>query len=271
MRSRSLLVFCIAILSIALYSCSNNSAPTAPRIQNPGLAVSINGYGYTLDSTYYKVWSDSSYETYLMDTTINGTNYRVLLDNSGYQYFYGPKGYSGFLPYGGSLVMFDSALASLPDTMLEGQVYTRQTTFTVQGVNYVLADQDVILDTTTVSVPFGTFSNCVVLQSTSSITGGGQTMGGTTVYWLAKGPSDIYRQYDTGYSIYMAYGVVNRIGWGVPVGKNLPWTQLPQYATTSGPKRPISTLSQGGFNIQSIGPYILNSMIPRPRSAFRGR
>lgn len=164
-----------------LYSCNNTLAPTAPAPPRPPaksqLKPSFNftGCGSTLDSTYYKVWSDSSWQAFDMDTTIGGTTYAVMVDNTGYLYFYGPNGYAGFRPYGGNLIMFDSTLASLPDTVVEGKTYNLKTTFTSQGTGYVLTDQEVLEDTGSVTVPFGTFSDCIHLKSTTTVSGGGQT------------------------------------------------------------------------------------------------
>lgn len=158
-----------------------------------------------------------------MDTTIGGTTYAVLEDNTGYLYFYGPNGYDGFWPYGGNLIMFDSTLASLPDTMVEGKTYTIKTTFSAQGIGYVLTDQEVLEDTGSVTIPFGTFTDCLHLQSTTSVSGGGQTQSQTTQYWYAKGPSDIKRTYQsTGQTILMAYGFVNGRYWGATSAKELP-------------------------------------------------
>ncbi len=217
---RPLFVACFILGSIMLSSCNRTPPPTAPGSQPPKpqshLVLSFAGYGAALDSTYYKVWSDSSWEEYAGDTTISGTKYSVLLSSTGYEYFYGPEGYAGFWPYGGSLIMFDSTLASLPDTLIEGKTYTLETTFTTGGVSYTLSDMEVLEDSGSVTVPFGTFFDCLHLQSTSAISGTGQSQSQTIQYWYAKGPSDIERQF-SGQTILMAYGVVNGKGWGVNI------------------------------------------------------
>lgn len=220
---RTLVGICLVLSSIMLYSCNRTPAPTSPaaKSQTPP-SFSFTGYGSTLDSTYYKVWSDSSWQAFYMDTTIGGTTYAVLEDNTGYLYFYGPSGYDGFWPYGGNLIMFDSTLAPLPDTMVEGKTYTLKTTFTTQGIGYILTDQEVLEDTSSVTVPFGTFSDCLHLQSTASVSGGGQTQTQTAQYWYAKGPSDVKQIYQSsGETILMAYGFVNGRYWGVSSGNEL--------------------------------------------------
>ncbi len=259
-------LFAVACL-IGLSSCNRTPAPTAPGSPNPpsqsggSQAFSFVGYGALLDSTYYKVWSDSSWEEFDLDTTMNGTTYTVLLDNTGYEYFYGPDGYDGFEPYGGPLIMFDSTLASLPDTMVEGKTYTIGTTFSAQGVNYTLTDMEVLEDTGSVTVPFGTFSDCLHLQSTSSISGGGQSQTQTTQYWYAKGPSDIKRIYQgTGQTILMAYGVVNDQGWGVSAGTA---TRAPVPRKGSSMKKETAeTVPQNpAFSFRRMAPAILNGII----------
>ncbi len=216
---KTYIIISFIVLSGVFYSCSKTTSPTGPQFPNPGLVLSLDGYGITLDSTYYKVWSDSSWEEFYADSTIDGTTYSVILDDGGNEYYYGPSGYAGFRLYGDTLILFDSSMASLPDTVTEGTTYTRQTTFTYQGSSNVITDQETVLDTSTVMTSFGMFTGCRVLQSAVWINGALQYV---TVYWLAKGPSDVAREYDTGYTILMAYGVVNGQGWGVNTGRALP-------------------------------------------------
>ena len=255
---RSLIGVCMIFTSIVLSSCNQTSAPTgtSPQFPNPGLAVSLVGYGSTLDSTYYKVWSDSSWQEFYIDTTISGTTYSVLLDDAGNETLYGPDGYSGFGVNGGYVVLFDSALASPPDTMLEGTPYVTQTTFSYQGSSYVLTDQETLLDTTTVTLPFGTFTDCPVIQSVGSINGSLQYV---NVYWLAKGPSDIVRQDYTGYTIQMAYGVVNGQNWGITSGA-LPAIAANRVPSTARAASPMNT-SRAAPDIRSLAPMILKGII----------
>ncbi len=257
---KSLSAFSLVSLTIFLSSCSQNTAPTSSVLPQgiTGEPFNMVGYGIDLDSTYYKVWSDSSWEEYYMDTTISGTKYTVLLENTGYEYFYGPSGYAGFWPYGGSLVMFDSVLASIPDTMIGGQTYTLQTTFSYQGTSYVLTDLEALVDTTTVGVPFGTFADCRVLQSTGAINGVTQY---STTYWFAKGPADIVRQDYTGYTINMAYGVVNDQGWGVTLSKEMPGAPITGDNLIGGKQKKPTPASQPVQGIQSIAPMIIKGIL----------
>lgn len=262
---RKMLMICLILCSAVLSSCNRTPAPTAPGSPNPpsqsngSQAFSFAGYGSLLDSTYYKVWSDSSWEEFDMDTTINGTSYAVLLDNTGYEYFYGPNGYDGFEPYGGPLVIFDSTLASLPDTMVEGKTYTLRTTFSTQGLDYTLTDQEVLKDTGSVTVPFGTFVDCLHLQSTSTVSAGGQSQTQTTQYWYAKGPSDIKRTYEnSGQTILMAYGDVNDQGWGTSTAmtRHAAGPALHSAAEESG--RSVSMSPE--FNFNKMAPMILKGI-----------
>ena len=263
---RTTLVLFVISAAVALSSC-RQTPPTAPGSPAPPShsqtppSFSFTGYGEALDSTYYKVWSDSSWEEFYMDTTINGTGYRVLLDNTGYEYFYGPDGYDGIWPYGGSLIMFDSTLALLPDTMVEGKTYTMKTTFSTQGIGYVLTDQAILLDTGAVTVSFGTFGDCLHLQSTTTVSGGGQSQTQTTQYWYAKGPSDIKRIYEnTGATIFMAYGVVNGVGWGTSVGKAFPGI-VPLNKSSSGPAISPASTRNSRFSVMSMAPQIMKGLI----------
>lgn len=262
---RTLLVACLILCSFTLYSCGRTPAPTAPgssppKSQSP-LVLSFAGYGATLDSTYYKVWSDSSWEEFAGDTTINGTTYSVLLTSNGYEYFYGPKGYAGFWPYGSGLIMFDSTLASLPDTLVEGKTYTLATTFTTGGVSYTLTDKEVLEDSGSVTVPFGTFFDCPDLQSTSAISGAGQSQTQTTQYWYAKGPSDIKRQFSGGQTILMAYGVVNGKGWGVSLAKELRNSHAVSLVSRMEETRLSGSPHSSEPDLQTMAPMILRGLI----------
>ncbi|HQT92752.1 MAG TPA: hypothetical protein PL001_12085, partial [Candidatus Kryptobacter bacterium] len=162
----------------------------------------------------------------------------------------------GFGVNGGYVVLFDSALASPPDTMLEGTTYVSQTTFTHQGSSYVLTDQETLLDTTTVTLPFGTFTDCRVIRSVGSINGSLQYV---NVYWLAKGPSDIVRQDYTGYTIQMAYGVVNGQVWGL-TGRALPENAANRVPAASRVVSPTTT-SVAVPDIRSLAPMILKGIV----------
>lgn len=259
---KSLTFICIIFCAVIIYSCNSNPVSNTTIPKHGTQTISLNGYGAKLDSTYFKVWSDSSWESFNMDTTISGTTYRVLIDNTGYEYFYGPQGYSGFWPYGGSLVLFDSALANPPDSMTEGKTYTEQTTFSSQGINYVVKDEETPIDTATVTVPFGTFKNCIWIQSTISISGGGQTTINTGQYWYAKGPSDIAKQSNTGVNIVMAYGFVNGQGWGGTFNKaSLEILSDRKMFTTQQRSNSSSTLSSQG--IHSLARMVLRGVNTR--------
>ncbi|HUI29424.1 MAG TPA: hypothetical protein VLX91_04335 [Candidatus Acidoferrales bacterium] len=222
-----LIIACSFCASVIVCSCiRTGSGTTGPKIPQ---TIALDGYGEELDSTYYKVWSDSSWEEFYQDTTINGVTYTVLLDAYGEESLYDSAGYSGFiLPqtiFGDTVIIFDAPLPSLPDTMVSGQTYVLKTTFSFQGVSFVLEDDESFQGATaSINLPFGTFTNCPDLVSTQSITGGGETVaGGDLEYWLAKGPSDIQQNINLNngytYTIEMVYGVVNGQGWGVKYPK----------------------------------------------------
>jgi hypothetical protein len=219
-KVKPLFVGFLVSFSIIFYACGQ-PAPTQPTFSGK---TTLNGFGVTFDSSYYKVWSDSSWETFNGDTTINGTTYIAIMASDSSEYLYDSLGYSGFvLPqiYGSEIIIFDAPLPSIPDTLTGGLTYVSQTTFSFQGTSYSLIDQENLVDTGTVQTPFGTFTGCPGIQSTQAITSGGAVIaGGDEVYWLAKGPSVVEQDLiDFGYSIVMEYGVVNGKGWGVSFPK----------------------------------------------------
>ena len=257
---KSLTLICIIFCAVIIYSCNNNPISNTTIPSHGTQKISLNGYGAKLDSTYFKVWSDSSWESFDMDTTISGTPYTVLIDNTGYEYFYGPNGYSGFWPYGGNLVMFDSVLADPPDSMTEGKTYTEETTFNSQGINYVIKAEATPIDTATVTVPFGTFKNCIWIQSTTSISGAGQTNISTTQYWYAKGPSAIEKQYSTGINILMAYGSVNGQGWGGTFNRMAPEILERRKMSAARQSSPGSLHKISSHGIRSMASMILKGV-----------
>jgi hypothetical protein len=262
--AKRIVSICLFCVSVEFYAC-NQPAPTQPSFSG---RVSISGYGESLDSTYYKVWSDSSWEEFYQDTVINGNTYTTILDSYGNEYYYDSSGYAGFkLPqlFGDIAVIFDSSLSSLPDTMVGGLNYLFRTTFSLQGINYGLIDQETLVDTSTVGVPFGTFTNCPGIQSSQAITSGGMVVAGNDVlYWLAKGPSDIERDFiDYGSAIVMAYGFVNGRSWGVGLMKGESGSQRYQLSQdTKHLQRGSSAGSKSStFDIRVAAPLIFKGII----------
>ncbi len=265
---KSLIGICL-LFSLSIFcACNQSTGPTTPQQLIHG-TFTLDGYGEVLDSTYYKVWSDSSWESFYEDTTINGTRYSAFLDAYGDEYLYGPDGsYDGFWLYGWDLIIFNAPLPGVPDTMAGGVTYALTTTFSDQGVSYVLEDDETLLDTGSVTVPFGTFNNCLVLESVNTISSGSVFVAGSnTDYWLAKGPSDIQRWYIDIYTgeiiqqIQMAFGVVNGQSWGViPPTKSLKRTAAIPYSNI---KRPSSASRSGKskLDLHSLGPIILKGII----------
>ena len=263
-------VICLLLSSIVFYAC-NQPGPTQPVFSG---TVSLDGYGETIDSSYYKVWSDSSWEQFNGDTTINGLAYTILLASDSSQYFYNASGnYAGFeLPqiYGNNIIIFDSSLASLPDTMIGNLTYQQQTTFSFQGISYTLIDDETLVDSGTVVTSFGAFSNCPGIQSNQTIVAGNSAVAASNVvYWLAKGPSvveqDFYDFYGyLAYSITMAYGVVNGQGWGVGLSKE----QLSNINNSSDKagtgQSPVMASGKPMPDMHSLAPMILKGIRKGP-------
>jgi len=211
MKMFTLIPLLTALLFIA---CSKNGSPTSPK--NPSNMIILNGYSVAYDSAYYEVWSDSSWEAYYQDTVLNGRSYIAILSSGGDIYYYGTAGYSGFLPYGGSLILFDKPIASLPDTLELQKKYNTSTTFTYGGYGYTLSYQWTLRDTVSVGVPFGVFDPCLWFTVVSQLSSGGQTVSADSDQsWSAKGPGTIKQVLDSAYTIVMVRGVVNGKGWGV--------------------------------------------------------
>ncbi len=258
---KRIVVLSLFLFSAMFYAC-NQPGPTQAVLSG---SISLVGYGESIDSSYFKVWSDSSWEAFYGDTTINGVTYTTLLDAYGNKYFYDSLGYAGFdVPqlFGDTTIVFGSPLPSLPDTVTAGLTYGLQTTFTVQGTSFLLTDEETLFDTSAITTPFGTFNGCPGIQSSNYISTGGTLYASSDEnYWLAQGPSDIEQDLlDVGYSILMEYGVVNGKGWGVTYPKQrlggIHRTDMVAGSKTSG---------RSTFDMHSLGPVILKGIIHKLR------
>ncbi len=251
-------IICLFFVSIVFYACG----PHATEVGIPS-KITLTGYGAAIDSSYYKVWNDSSWESFYQDTTINGKTYATILDAYGTEYFYDSSAYAGLQLSGYNAFIFDSSLAPPPDTMIVGKTYTMQTTFTYQGVAYVLTDQETAQGAFLVQVPIGTFNNCPTIVSNQTITASGQQpMPSDVEYWLAKGPSDIQQNLiDLSYTKQMSYGFVNGQFWGSHSSQeNI--DHVPSYSGTLKSRRLSETASSGYIlDMHSFAPVILKGII----------
>jgi hypothetical protein len=200
--------------SLFFLSCKKEDSPTF--IQTPApKTMTLHAYGWTLDSTYYKMWSDSSWEKFRQTTVVSGRTYVTTINNNGDEYYYDLFGYAGFKAKGQSLVIFDKSVPPLPDTLVFGQQYNRGTTFFYQGYNYTMTYQQTLQDTVSVSVPFGIFNPCLWFKSIATLSASGQSSTSSGDFWLAQGPSAIKQTLNSGITIVMVRGVVNGKGWGM--------------------------------------------------------
>ena len=146
-------------------SCKKStSSPTEPAL--PQKPITLDGYGIFIDSSYYELWSDSSWEQFNRVLVINGITYTTVINNDSDEYYYDALGYAGFQSKGQSLTLFDKPFPSLPDTIVIGQTYEQATTFFYGGFNYSLTDETTFTDTVDVSVPIGIFSPCLWFTGT---------------------------------------------------------------------------------------------------------
>lgn len=208
---RVLTVISLLFSSSLFFGCGEATNTSG---SNSGKTIAINDYGSYIEPAYYKVWSDSSWEEFGRITTVDSVVYATIVDNAGFEYYYSPEGYAGFRVAGGSLVLFDEAMPSFPDTLVFGKTYTQRVTFTESGTAYTLKVEQTLQDTGAVTVPFGEFTGCLWIKSTSTFSGGGRSDVSSSEYWLAKGPSELKRRSSSGAVSLMAYGYVNGQSWG---------------------------------------------------------
>ena len=211
---------CLVLSTCALLfiSCKKSSSlPTQPAL--PQKPITLDGYGIFIDSSYYELWSDSSWEQFNRVLVINGITYTTVINNDSDEYYYDALGYAGFQSKGLSLIIFDKTLPSLSDTVVIGQTYEQATTFFYAGYNYSLTYETTFTDTVSISVPIGIFSPCLWFTGTSTLTVQGQPSVSTFQDWDAKGPGAIKETLNSGITIVMLRGRVNGKGWGMPFSK----------------------------------------------------
>lgn len=204
----------LLIAPLLFLSCKKENSPVSNQTSTQK-TMAIYNYGYYLDSAYYKMWSDSSWEKFNQVTTINGKTYVTTINNNGDETYFDSIGFAGIKPNGQSLIIFDKPIPSLPDTLVFSQKYIQETTFSSQGYNYSLKYEQVLQDTVSVSVSFGIFNPCLWFNSTSTISANGQSNVSTDQIWIAIGPADIKAILTSGDTIEMVRGVVNGRGWGM--------------------------------------------------------
>lgn len=212
---------CFFVLSLICLSCNKEETPESPPQQRTLL---LSGYGSSIDSSYYKVWSDSTWEKFNRLVTIDSVTYTTVVTDDGSEYYYSVLGYAGFQIAGEPLIMFDRPLPSLPDTVVFGQRYTRTTTFFLDGYVFTMKVEQYLQDTVSLSVPFGTFNACLWFNSTTSVSVDGLKKVYSAQFWVAKGPADIKQTLTSGQTIIMVRGRVNRQGWGMAYAAQLPVT-----------------------------------------------
>ena len=221
---------CSAIVILALgmlIGCKKDTGnPVAPATTTPPVVVpaqiSLRSYQTTIDTNYVEVWSDSSWSKYGSYKTVNGLTYYVEITSAGNQYYYGAIGYSGWVPSGGSLILFDKPILGWPDSLGLGKQIFDTTTFTYQGYLYQMIETSTLVDTPSISVSFGLFHPCLHFTYAVRLTAGGSSQTTYSDYWCARGPGQI-RSMDSNYKVTtMVRGYVNGQFWGTTGPVHLP-------------------------------------------------
>ena len=211
---------------ILLAGCSGSNTPIGIIPGPPPVVGTVKfylpPYQETLDTLYFKIWSDSSGMEYGGRKSFGADTFSVLLDNLGNEYYYGPGGYSGFTASGQSAILFDTPLGAWPDSLPINGTFTQSTTFAYGGNTWTMSDYYRLLDTSAASAAFGVFDPCIHLQNISTASVAGQGNSSTSEFWMAKGPGQIVQADNLGNSITMVRGQVNGRYWGIGAAKPAP-------------------------------------------------
>ena len=219
---KKLLIEIFPLFLILISSCSkSDNSVNAPATSTPQIkTIPSKNNILHLDTTYYKMWSDSGWEKFNGDTIINGKSYIKVINSVGTEYYYTTLGYAGVKTDGDSLILFDKELTGLPDTLEIGKTYNLSTTFNYYGYNYTLNSEETLLDTVSVSVPFGVVNSCLWLNIKTTISSGALSQIGNSQSWLAPNIYAIKKTLSSGSTIIMVKGVVNGKGWGMSFPKD---------------------------------------------------
>lgn len=220
MKTLSRLLFVISVLFIVSCGEDNPVDPT-PQIKT----LSTSGYGFIIEPEFYKIWSDSSWDRYNGIVVVNNKQYVSMLNSEGTEYYYNSIGYAGFKPVGENAIIFNTPITSIPDTLLCGIGYAKQTTFYFQSHTYTIIIERTLVDTQTVTIGLGTYFSCLLFHNKGTIKVSNQS---ETVYsdaWLAKGPSDIKITAD-GTTKEMVEGKVNNTQYGGQNSQEFPLKTL---------------------------------------------
>jgi hypothetical protein len=219
---RKLLIVIVPLSLILFASCSkSDNSVIAPGMFTTQIkTIPFKNYNLHIDSTYYKMWSDSSWEKFNRITTINGKSYVTIINSDSAEYYYTSLGYAGAKAKGDSLILFDKELTSLPDTLEIGKTYDLSTTFYYRGYNYTFNSEETLSDTVSVAAPFGVINSCLWLNIKTTIAAGGLSQITVSQTWLAPNIYAIKKALSSYQTIIMVKGVVNGKGWGMSFPKD---------------------------------------------------
>jgi hypothetical protein len=219
---RKLLIEIVPLFLILIASCSkSDNSVNAPVTFTPQIkTIPFKDYNLHIDSTYYKMWSDSSWEKFNGITIINGKSYVKVLNSDGTEYYYTTLGYAGVQTSGDSLILFDKELTSLPDTLEIGKTYDLSSSFYYRGYNYTFNSEETLSDTVSVAAPFGVVNSCLWLLIKTTISSGGLSQVGNSQTWLAPNIYAIKKTLNLGQTVVMVKGVVDGNGWGMSFPKD---------------------------------------------------
>ena len=241
MKTTVLLAFLI------LAGCSRNDTlvdviPSPTPTPTPGgVKFPLAPYQDSLDTLYFKVWSDSSWMAYGGTKVIGTTTYFVVKDNAGNEYYYDSAGYAGFYNPGSTVIIFDTPLGAWPDSLqIYGQI-SESTTFPYQGYSWTMSNTYRLADTSAASAAFGTFDPSLHFQYVSSLVAAGSGSTSSADLWLANGPGQIVQEDMYGNVFIMARGHVNGRYWGVGFAKPSPARTL----SRTRPEELLNALSAG--------------------------
>jgi hypothetical protein len=230
----------IVPFSVLFVSCSKGESPVKPPEEPAIRLLYLGPYGTILDSSYYKLFSDGSWEQFHRVLTLNGRTYVTELNSDSNEYYYDVAGYAGFKPKGDSLILFNSSLPGLPDTIEFGKAYTRSTSFIFQGYVFTMNQEQTLVDTPGIAVPFGVFTGCAHFRATVTLQAGGQSDATSSQFWVGRGPGTLQTMTSGGVVVQMVKGRVNGRGWGMPYP-----------APTRGTDKTALHLSPGARDVQS--------------------
>jgi hypothetical protein len=209
--------FYLLIPLLFLLGCNKSSNPveTTPEV-SAVIKIALSPYGESMDSLYYKYWSDGTWEKYNGLITANGKKFYTTISNTGSIYYYDETGYAGWKDKTStSPIFYNYRSGYLPDTVSVGESYTIIKTFVYSGYTYTVKSVFTVNKPVDLQFTYIKFFNCIEIAGVSTVTAGSESQTSNSTSWEAAGPGTVKQMVNNSYYIAVTDAYVNGKTWKI--------------------------------------------------------